>query len=220
MPNIGLNFSPTQGGNQYGQNGQRSGAGSNPVMDAIKILSFRVPTTLGAGSPVAPGLLSGASGFAAGGGGGAASANPALDAFLRRFFGQGINMFNGQLPGGFSGVGAGVTGGMSGGSQAPGMPQIQLGGPPPGAGTFDAPDPNDPNGLPAGSSLPQMPSAGAMGAGSALPQATPYDRSAYQPPQPPMPVGYSVSPTEGYTPQGPGVSDYGAFFGGGRFGGY
>jgi hypothetical protein len=88
MPNIGLNFSPTQGGNtQNGQNGQRSGmsGAANPVMDAIKILSFRVPQTLGANAPVAQPLIGGAGGNA-----GSGLDNSAMVMnWLNRFFGPG-----------------------------------------------------------------------------------------------------------------------------------
>jgi hypothetical protein len=106
MPNVGLSFSPTSGQQQMsGQNGTRMGqqGASSPVMDAIKILSFRVPQTLGAGAPVAPGLLSGA-----GGAGGIGGDNGALlQQWLQRFFGQGLNQAGAvSPPDAMSGMGA------------------------------------------------------------------------------------------------------------------
>jgi hypothetical protein len=85
---IGQSFSPTQAPQGYGQNGQPGRGPAAPVMDAIKILSFRVPQILGVGSPVAPGLLSGA-----GGNPGSGLNNSALvNQWLQRFFGQGLGV--------------------------------------------------------------------------------------------------------------------------------
>jgi hypothetical protein len=41
MPNVGLSFSPTNAVGPFGANGQPSRPITSPVMDAIKILSFR-----------------------------------------------------------------------------------------------------------------------------------------------------------------------------------
>src|SRR4051812_38019256 len=94
MPDVGLSFSPTQAPGQYGQQGTRSGP-SNPVMDAIKILSFRVPQILGPGSPVAPGMLAGQGGATPGLGGNDAAL---IQQWLQRFFGQGLNQAGSVAP--------------------------------------------------------------------------------------------------------------------------
>lgn len=47
----GVSFSPTGGVDQQGAGGQRSAAPNSPLQDAIKILSFRMPTTVGQGAP-------------------------------------------------------------------------------------------------------------------------------------------------------------------------
>lgn len=104
MPDVGLSFSPTSAPGQYGgaQSG-RPGGGVSPVMDAIKILSFRVPQVLGQNAPVAPSLLAGG---AAGGGATPMGSNAALvDQFMQRFFGAGLAQ-NRDLLGQLAGMGA------------------------------------------------------------------------------------------------------------------
>lgn len=121
MPDVGLSFSPTQAPNQYGQGqGGRSGP-SNPVMDAIKILSFRVPQILGPGSPVAPGLLAGQGGATPGLGGNDAAL---IQQWLQRFFGQGLNQGNQVAPPDTPAPqGSGFGGFDSGPTPAPQAPQ-------------------------------------------------------------------------------------------------
>src|SRR5690348_4052045 len=100
MANVGLSFSPTQsnGPNANGQDGRGT---ASPVMDAIKILSFRVPQILGPNAPVAPGLLGGP-----GGAGPSGFDNSAMVLqFLQRFFGGGTagNVGAAALGGGING---------------------------------------------------------------------------------------------------------------------
>ena len=55
----GLSFSPlTQGQNRTGQASPSGGGSQNPVQDAIRTLSYRVPRTVGAQSPIPQALLS------------------------------------------------------------------------------------------------------------------------------------------------------------------
>lgn len=88
MPDVGLSFSPTSAPSQYGgAQGNRTGSPSSPVMDAIKILSFRVPQTLGQGAPIAQPFLAGT-----GGAGPSGIDNSALVLqWLNRFFGGGLS---------------------------------------------------------------------------------------------------------------------------------
>ena len=72
---FGQSFSPTNGSQPQGATGQPS----SPVMDAIKILSFRVPQTLGATAPTSAALLNAP---------GSGITNAALiQQWLQRFFG-------------------------------------------------------------------------------------------------------------------------------------
>lgn len=88
---IGQSFSPTSG-NANNPYGNRTGVGASnasPVMDAIKILSFRVPQVLGPNAPVAQSLIAGPGGATPMG------SNAALtDQFFQRFFGGA----GGQVP--------------------------------------------------------------------------------------------------------------------------
>src|SRR5262245_34915792 len=121
MADIGLSFAPTQG-NNGSMNRQPA---QSPVMDAIRILSFRIPQTLGASAPIDPSLLAGQ------GGQGPSGINTAalIQAWLQRFFGaNSAGALRGAAPAGPStpstpSVVYGIT------PSAPPSPVIQL--PPP-----------------------------------------------------------------------------------------
>ena len=59
MADVGLSFSPTSVNSQQ----QHTGQGSSPVQDAIRILSFRLPTVLGASAATPMQNLGGPSPF-------------------------------------------------------------------------------------------------------------------------------------------------------------
>ena len=85
---LGTTFGPTNLPMQQQQSGQNRPL--NPVQDAIRVLSFRVPSVVGANSPIPQGLL-----------GGPTALGPQLNNlltinWLRQLMGQG-----GQLPNGF-----------------------------------------------------------------------------------------------------------------------
>lgn len=77
MDNFGLSFSPLgQGGPTNPNNPGTPSGGGNPVQDAIKVLSLRIPKVVGAGAPSPQVLLGGA-----GGGPGGAGAAPGAAGF-------------------------------------------------------------------------------------------------------------------------------------------
>lgn len=95
MDNFGLSFSPLgQGGPTNPNNpGTPSGSG-NPVQDAIKVLSLRIPKVVGAGAPSPQVLLGGAGGGMGGAasvpGGAGLGGNAAMfEQLLRQLFGGG-----------------------------------------------------------------------------------------------------------------------------------
>jgi hypothetical protein len=74
---IGQSFAPL--GDQNDPVKPQNQPGSNPVQEAIKVLTLRMPRVLGGGAPAAPELLNSM--------GGAAVQNP-VAAFLAQLFGQ------------------------------------------------------------------------------------------------------------------------------------
>jgi hypothetical protein len=103
---FGLNFAPTaQNQQQNAQNGQSQ----SPIQDAIKVLSLRIPSFVGARG-IAPNELLQGGGAAAAGGMGAGMPG-GLEQFLRQLFGQ---------------MGGGPMGG--GGLASPPQPHIGIGG--------------------------------------------------------------------------------------------
>jgi len=112
MAATGVTFAPGSDGR-----GQSGSGGAMPVQEAIRLLSFRLPTTVGPGAPTSPGLLAGgAPGAMAGGaGGGMASLGPGIEAWLRALF------TGGGLPGS-------APTASGGGPSAPGLPPTPSGG--------------------------------------------------------------------------------------------
>lgn len=108
MANVGLSFSPTSD-QTNAQSKQQTGSGLSPVQDAIRILSFRVPTVLGA-SAVSPLVGLGSQPI----GGGAPIDSALMQEWLRRLFG-------GEAGGGFG----------SAGQPGTGLPPAPSGGAPP-----------------------------------------------------------------------------------------
>lgn len=151
MANVGLNFGPNA------QGGQLRSSPASPTQDAIRILSFRMPTILGSAAPAPPSLLGGPT--AQGGQMGGSMA----ENWLRMLFG------GGQMNGPMGGMGGGATGsmgmGMSSMGSSPYAPpssslpaSFQFGGDP------EQPQPRDP-GMPSAPQapqpqMPQMPSFG------------------------------------------------------------
>src|SRR5262245_8106566 len=111
---IGLSFTPTA----QNQAQQQAFGSSNPVQDAVKILSLKVPTVVGAQSLAPAGLLN-----APGAGGLPGGLN--LDDLLKKLFAAGGGPAS--LPPGFGGT-PGITGAPSPPSL---MPRITPGTPPP-----------------------------------------------------------------------------------------
>ena len=89
MPNdpLGISFSPFSQQNQ--QQAQTPGTRSVTPQDAIRILSFRPPRTVGAASPIPGALLNAPGGAAFGGGGQFGAAGGNLEQLLALLFGQG-----------------------------------------------------------------------------------------------------------------------------------
>ncbi len=104
----GISFSPFNQPPQMGQ-GQRPG-GVTPIQDAIRMLSFRMPSTVGASSPTPQGLMGGQTAL------GGQLGNPLALNWLRALFG-GQAMPGAPLPG----MGAGTPPGGFGG--IPGLPR-------------------------------------------------------------------------------------------------
>lgn len=130
MPNFGISFSPFSDDNSGKQNPR--GPQVSP-QEAIRVLSLRVPRTVGAGSPIPGQLLNGAGGAAFGGaqtpsGPTPGTPNMGLEELLAMLFGQRRSMSQGlslpidQSPGGNS----------AGGTFPPMIP---------GAGDYPAPPP-------------------------------------------------------------------------------
>lgn len=101
----GVSFSPFNAPPQGGQGMQKPG-GVQPVQDAIRMLSFRMPSTVGASSPAPQGLMGGQTAL------GGQLSNPLALNWLRALFG-GQAMPGAALPG--LGAPQGAPGGMGGG---------------------------------------------------------------------------------------------------------
>ena len=114
MVNTGLSFSPFQQP-QGMQPAQGPSQGATPVQDAIRLLSFRMPSVVGAGAPTAAGNLFGQSPL------GGQLQNPMLLNWLRTLL-QGVGTLSGQAPMGpgpqFGGM-AGPTGPTGGFNPTP-----------------------------------------------------------------------------------------------------
>jgi len=89
---LGISFSPFN--QQNPQQGQQGAPGARPVtpQDAIRILSFRPPRTVGAASPIPGALLNAPGGAGMGGGGQFGAAGGNLEQLLALLFGAGKNM--------------------------------------------------------------------------------------------------------------------------------
>lgn len=111
----GVSFSPFNAPPQMGQ-GQQKPGGVSPVQDAIRMLSFRMPSTVGASAPAPQGLMGGQTAM------GGQLGNPLALNWLRALFG-GQAMPGAPLPGMGGGMppGMGGMGGMS--PRIPGLPQ-------------------------------------------------------------------------------------------------
>jgi hypothetical protein len=86
---IGQSFAPL--GDQNDLTRPQNQPGSNPVQEAIKVLTLRMPRVLGGGAPAAPELLNSL--------GGAAVQNP-IAALLQQLFAQQPQMGGGMAMGG------------------------------------------------------------------------------------------------------------------------
>lgn len=92
---LGQSFLP--GGNDDRMRQDQAGAGpSNPIQEAIKVLSLKLPRVVGAGAPAPQELLTGL--------GGAGVQNP-IAQILQQMFGQGSPQAAGGAMGGESGAG-------------------------------------------------------------------------------------------------------------------
>jgi hypothetical protein len=155
---MGRSFSP-------GESGQQSAL---PVQDAIRLLSFRLPTTVGAGAPSPPALLAGGApppmggappsmgggaspemgmgGPMGGGGMGGGGMNPGVLQWLRQIF-LGLGQPGGGLPNMAPGGGSAPTPSISyspGGEHAPGPQAPQSPGGWQGGPAASAPGPQAP----------------------------------------------------------------------------
>ncbi len=113
----GISFSPFNQPPQMGQGGPRPG-GVTPIQDAIRMLSFRMPTTVGASSPAPQGIMGGQTAQ------GGQLGNPLALNWLRALFG------GGQMPGAPL---PGMGGGMPPGGAFGGIPGLSRQGPSEGA---------------------------------------------------------------------------------------
>jgi hypothetical protein len=111
MPPVGLSFAPTQ----PATTSQGRPTPAAPIMDAIKILSLRVPQGAMGNAPVAPGLLAGAGGAQPSG----LSQAALIQQWLQRFFGSG-------LPGQGQPGGTMPPPGLPTPPSSPGRPSVQL----------------------------------------------------------------------------------------------
>ena len=125
MNNLGISFSPLDSGDS----GNSKTGPTNPVQEAIKILSFRMPTVVGAGAPSPGALMGGPSGN------GTQIGNDIAEQWIRRFL-----------------MGQGGQAGTSSAGQ-PGAPQ-QPSGP---SGVSPLPNPNVTFGAPAAPRVPLPP---------------------------------------------------------------
>lgn len=90
MNNFGISFSPfgNDNPNNNNQRGDSGGATPSP-QEAIRVLSLRVPRTVGVASPIPSMLLNAQGGGGFGGGGGPQGMPPGgMEELLRRLFGQ------------------------------------------------------------------------------------------------------------------------------------
>jgi hypothetical protein len=147
----GLSFSPM---NQTPSPGQTGQAQTNPLQDAIRMLSFRLPQNVGASAPSPGGIMGGPTAL-----GGQTGPNPGLTAMLMALFrGMGLGGVPGQPGqyGGFGhspGAGALPPGGASGAMLGP-----SSGGGPPVNVVYT--HPGTPQLLPGSGSGPNPPPAG------------------------------------------------------------
>lgn len=123
MPNsLGVSFSPLDQGKASGQDQP-----VNPVQEAIKLLSFRMPTVVGAGAPSPLALMGGPNG------GGTQLGMSAADQWIRRFLMGQMGQQPGSAPVGPGQAPAGPAPNPNVGYTPPGMPRPAPVTDPPGA---------------------------------------------------------------------------------------